>query len=122
MSSLSTSVYELITELHVIDNHLLLSVLPQLEYKLNVRDTYITICISLSPPPQSPDSEERLKVTQLLGPMFSLFGSHLSIENKPLWNCYLGRYCTLTHTLSQSVTHTLTHTHTLSQSVFSSRL
>ena len=40
VSSLSASVYELITELHVIDNHLLLSVLPQLEYKLNVRDIY----------------------------------------------------------------------------------
>lgn len=37
VSDLSEHVFDLILELYNIDNHLLLSVLPQLEFKLKVR-------------------------------------------------------------------------------------
>ncbi|NXW10389.1 PDS5B protein, partial [Fregetta grallaria] len=54
ISDLSEHVFDLILELYNIDSHLLLSVLPQLEFKLK-------------------DSE-------------------LASQNKPLWQCYLGRF------------------------------
>uniref|UniRef100_A0A8C6SEP1 PDS5 cohesin associated factor B n=1 Tax=Neogobius melanostomus TaxID=47308 RepID=A0A8C6SEP1_9GOBI len=61
VSDLSEHVFDLILELYNIDSHLLLSVLPQLEFKL-----------------KSNDNDERLQVVKLL--------------NKPLWQCYLGRF------------------------------
>ena len=46
VSDLSEHVFDLILELYNIDSHLLLSVLPQLEFKLKV-DTH-TLCLSVS--------------------------------------------------------------------------
>ncbi|XP_031550354.1 sister chromatid cohesion protein PDS5 homolog A-like isoform X2 [Actinia tenebrosa] len=74
-SDLAEKVYELILELNRISCPVLLSVLPQLEFKL-----------------KSPDVEERLAVTKLLAQMFSDPASDLATENKSLWNCYIGRY------------------------------
>ncbi|KAG8584945.1 hypothetical protein GDO81_004834 [Engystomops pustulosus] len=65
----------LILELYNIDSHLLLSVLPQLEFKL-----------------KSNDNEERLQVVKLLAKMFGAKDSELAAQNKPLWQCYLGRF------------------------------
>ena len=41
---------------------------------------------------QTTDEEERLEVTRALGKMFGAKESQLSIENKPLWQSFLGRY------------------------------
>ncbi|CAB1347449.1 unnamed protein product [Coregonus sp. 'balchen'] len=66
VSDLSEHVFDLILELYNIDSHLLLSVLPQLEFKL--------------------------KVVKLLAKMFGAKDSELAAQNKPLWQCYLGRF------------------------------
>lgn len=42
VSDLSEHVFDLILELYNIDSHLLLSVLPQLEFKLKVSGSFIT--------------------------------------------------------------------------------
>lgn len=44
ISDLSEHVFDLILELYNIDSHLLLSVLPQLEFKLKVNTSY-TFCV-----------------------------------------------------------------------------
>uniref|UniRef100_A0A452IXM7 Uncharacterized protein n=1 Tax=Gopherus agassizii TaxID=38772 RepID=A0A452IXM7_9SAUR len=75
ISDLSEHVFDLILELYNIDSHLLLSVLPQLEFKL-----------------KSNDNEERLQVVKLLAKMFGAKDSELASQNKPLWQCYLGRF------------------------------
>uniref|UniRef100_A0A803SQ72 PDS5 cohesin associated factor B n=1 Tax=Anolis carolinensis TaxID=28377 RepID=A0A803SQ72_ANOCA len=75
ISDLSEHVFDLILELYNIDSHLLLSVLPQLEFKL-----------------KSNDNEERLQVVKLLAKMFGAKDSELAAQNKPLWQCYLGRF------------------------------
>uniref|UniRef100_A0A8C5WLJ4 PDS5 cohesin associated factor B n=1 Tax=Leptobrachium leishanense TaxID=445787 RepID=A0A8C5WLJ4_9ANUR len=75
ISDLSEHVFDLILDLYNIDSHLLLSVLPQLEFKL-----------------KSNDNEERLQVVKLLAKMFGAKDSELASQNKPLWQCYLGRY------------------------------
>ncbi|XP_055492825.1 sister chromatid cohesion protein PDS5 homolog B isoform X1 [Leucoraja erinacea] len=75
ISDLSEHVFDLILELYNIDSHLLLSVLPQLEFKL-----------------KSNDNEERLAVVKLLAKMFGAKDSELASQNKPLWQCYLGRF------------------------------
>uniref|UniRef100_A0A8C3F8S2 PDS5 cohesin associated factor B n=1 Tax=Chrysemys picta bellii TaxID=8478 RepID=A0A8C3F8S2_CHRPI len=75
ISDLSEHVFDLILELYNIDGHLLLSVLPQLEFKL-----------------KSNDNEERLQVVKLLAKMFGAKDSELASQNKPLWQCYLGRF------------------------------
>ncbi|KAI1903427.1 hypothetical protein AGOR_G00027070 [Albula goreensis] len=75
VSDLSEHVFELILELYNIDSHLLLSVLPQLEFKL-----------------KSNDNDERLQVVKLLAKMFGAKDSELAVQNKPLWQCYLGRF------------------------------
>uniref|UniRef100_A0A4W3K619 PDS5 cohesin associated factor B n=1 Tax=Callorhinchus milii TaxID=7868 RepID=A0A4W3K619_CALMI len=75
ISDLSEHVFDLILELYKIDSHLLLSVLPQLEFKL-----------------KSNDNEERLSVVKLLAKMFGAKDSELASQNKPLWHCYLGRF------------------------------
>lgn len=41
---------------------------------------------------QSNDNEERLQVVKLLAKMFGAKDSELASQNKPLWQCYLGRY------------------------------
>lgn len=43
VSDLSEHVFDLILELYNIDSHLLLSVLPQLEFKLKVRELLFTV-------------------------------------------------------------------------------
>uniref|UniRef100_A0A667XL22 PDS5 cohesin associated factor B n=1 Tax=Myripristis murdjan TaxID=586833 RepID=A0A667XL22_9TELE len=75
VSDLSEHVFDLILELYNIDSHLLLSVLPQLEFKL-----------------KSNDNDERLQVVKLLAKMFGAKDSELAAQNKPLWQCYLGRW------------------------------
>ncbi|XP_033867812.1 sister chromatid cohesion protein PDS5 homolog B-like [Acipenser ruthenus] len=75
VSDLSEHVFDLILELYNIDCHLLLSVLPQLEFKL-----------------KSNDNDERLQVVKLLAKMFGAKDSELAAQNKPLWQCYLGRF------------------------------
>ncbi|KAJ8342625.1 hypothetical protein SKAU_G00325530 [Synaphobranchus kaupii] len=75
VSDLSEHVFDLILELYSIDSHLLLSVLPQLEFKL-----------------KSNDNDERLQVVKLLAKMFGAKDSELAVQNKPLWQCYLGRF------------------------------
>uniref|UniRef100_A0A671XLK9 PDS5 cohesin associated factor B n=1 Tax=Sparus aurata TaxID=8175 RepID=A0A671XLK9_SPAAU len=75
VSDLSEHVFDLILELYNIDSHLLLSVLPQLEFKL-----------------KSNDNDERLQVVKLLAKMFGAKDSELAGQNKPLWQCYLGRF------------------------------
>ncbi|CAL8281101.1 unnamed protein product, partial [Arctogadus glacialis] len=75
VSDLSEHVFDLILELYNIDSHLLLSVLPQLEFKL-----------------KSNDNDERLQVVRLLAKMFGAKDSELAGQNKPLWQCYLGRF------------------------------
>ncbi|XP_070552644.1 sister chromatid cohesion protein PDS5 homolog B-like [Ptychodera flava] len=74
-SDVSGHLYELVYELNMISNSVLLSVLPQLELKLKTND-----------------ENERLAVTKLLGKMFSDRDSDLAMQNKPLWNCFLGRF------------------------------
>lgn len=74
-STVVDHLYDLVLELHAIDSSVLLAVLPQLEFKL-----------------KSTDNEERFEVTQLLAKMFSPKASKLSMENRPLWNCFLGRF------------------------------
>lgn len=44
---------------------------------------------------QSNDNEERLQVVKLLAKMFGAKDSELASQNKPLWQCYLGRYMIL---------------------------
>ena len=41
--------------------------------------------------PQSNDNDERLQVVKLLAKMFGAKDSELAGQNKPLWQCYLGR-------------------------------
>ncbi|XP_033871267.3 sister chromatid cohesion protein PDS5 homolog A [Acipenser ruthenus] len=75
VSDLSEHVFDLIQELFAIDPHLLLSVMPQLEFKL-----------------KSNDGEERLAVVRLLAKLFGAKDSELATQNRPLWQCFLGRF------------------------------
>ncbi|KAJ7363327.1 Sister chromatid cohesion protein PDS5 A [Desmophyllum pertusum] len=74
-SILADNIYDLILELNRTCPSTLLSVVPQLEFKL-----------------KSIEVEERLSVTKLLGQMFSEQDSELATQHKPLWNSYLGRF------------------------------
>ncbi|XP_052089620.1 sister chromatid cohesion protein PDS5 homolog B-like isoform X2 [Mytilus californianus] len=74
-SELSHRLYDLIYELNQISPNVLLSVLPQLEFKL-----------------KSNEESERKQVTKLLAKMFSDEGSSLVEQNRPLWICFLGRF------------------------------
>ncbi|XP_038055315.1 sister chromatid cohesion protein PDS5 homolog A-B-like [Patiria miniata] len=74
-TELASHCYSLIYQLNTVSSTLLLSVLPQLEFKL-----------------KSNDERERLAVTKLLGQMFSNKDSDLASQNKALWNCFLGRF------------------------------
>ncbi|MBN3310209.1 PDS5A protein, partial [Amia calva] len=75
VSDLSEHVFDLIQELFAIDPLLLLSVMPQLEFKL-----------------KSNDGEERLAVVRLLAKLFGAKDSELATQNRPLWQCFLGRF------------------------------
>lgn len=44
---------------------------------------------------QSNEESERKAVTKILSRMFSDPGSKLAEENRPLWNCFLGRWATV---------------------------
>jgi hypothetical protein len=67
-------VYDLIYELNHICPSILLSVIPQLEYKL-----------------KSTDDSERLGSVSLLARMFSEKDSTLAIHHTPLWQAFIGR-------------------------------
>ncbi|XP_062864577.1 sister chromatid cohesion protein PDS5 homolog A isoform X2 [Trichomycterus rosablanca] len=75
VSDLSEHVFDLIQELFSIDPLLLVSVMPQLEFKL-----------------KSNDGEERLAVVKLLAKLFGVKDSELATQNRPLWQCFLGRF------------------------------
>ncbi|KAI1887637.1 hypothetical protein AGOR_G00192360 [Albula goreensis] len=75
VSDLSEHVFDLIQELFAIDPLLLVSVMPQLEFKL-----------------KSNDGEERLAVVRLLAKLFGAKDSELASHNRPLWQCFLGRF------------------------------
>uniref|UniRef100_A0AAY4A4K2 Uncharacterized protein n=1 Tax=Denticeps clupeoides TaxID=299321 RepID=A0AAY4A4K2_9TELE len=75
VSDLSEHVFDLIQELFSIDPLLLVSVMPQLEFKL-----------------KSNDGEERLAVVRLLAKLFGVKDSELATQNRPLWQCFLGRF------------------------------
>uniref|UniRef100_A0A8C4IVX7 PDS5 cohesin associated factor A n=1 Tax=Dicentrarchus labrax TaxID=13489 RepID=A0A8C4IVX7_DICLA len=75
VSDLSEHVFDLIQELFSIDPMLLTSVMPQLEFKL-----------------KSNDGEERLAVVRLLAKLFGAKDSELASQNRPLWQCFLGRF------------------------------
>uniref|UniRef100_A0A4W4F1P9 PDS5 cohesin associated factor A n=1 Tax=Electrophorus electricus TaxID=8005 RepID=A0A4W4F1P9_ELEEL len=75
VSDLSEHVFDLIQELFAIDPMLLVSVMPQLEFKL-----------------KSNDGEERLAVVKLLAKLFGAKDSELATQNRPLWQCFLGRF------------------------------
>uniref|UniRef100_A0A8C5Q3Y5 PDS5 cohesin associated factor A n=1 Tax=Leptobrachium leishanense TaxID=445787 RepID=A0A8C5Q3Y5_9ANUR len=75
VSDLSEHVFDLIQELFAIDPNLLMSVMPQLEFKL-----------------KSNDGEERLAVVRLLAKLFGSKDSDLATQNRPLWQCFLGRF------------------------------
>ncbi|CAL8109843.1 unnamed protein product [Orchesella dallaii] len=72
---ISHKVYDLIYELNHICPSVLLSVIPQLEYKL-----------------KSPDEAERLGSVSLLARMFSEKESKLALHHTPLWQAFLGRF------------------------------
>ncbi|CAH1778266.1 unnamed protein product [Owenia fusiformis] len=74
-SELSNYIFKLIYELNTISPSVLLAVLPQLEFKL-----------------KSNDVDERRQVSKLLAKMFSDKDSDLATQNKPLWNCFIGRF------------------------------
>ncbi|XP_076468516.1 sister chromatid cohesion protein PDS5 homolog A-like isoform X1 [Babylonia areolata] len=74
-SEVSNHLYDLIFELNQISPNVLFAVLPQLEFKL-----------------KSNEEHERKSVTKLLAKMFSEQNSDLALKNKPLWNCFLGRF------------------------------
>lgn len=118
VSDLSEHVFDLIQELFTIDPMLLTSVMPQLEFKLKVNIThtltqfsstitldhraYVSVAASLKYyirvriffkvlSLQSNDGEERLAVVRLLAKLFGAKDSELASQNRPLWQCFLGR-------------------------------
>lgn len=73
--TISQKVYDLIYELNHICPSVLLSVLPQLEFKL-----------------KSSDEEERYGSVSLLARMFSEKESTLALNHRQLWTAFLGRF------------------------------
>lgn len=71
---IATKVYDLIYELYHVCSRVLLSVLPQLEFKL-----------------KSPDEQERMGCVSLLARMFSEKDSQLATQHRQLWRAFLGR-------------------------------
>jgi len=74
-NDVSNHMYDLVYELNQVSPTILLSVIPQLEFKL-----------------KSNDESERKHVTKLLSKMFSEKDSELAAQNKALWGCFLGRF------------------------------
>ena len=72
---IATKVYDLIYELYHVCARVLLSVLPQLEFKL-----------------KSPEESERMGCVSLLARMFSEKDSQLATQHRALWRAFLGRY------------------------------
>ncbi len=72
---ISRKVYDLIYELNLISPRILLTVLPQLEFKL-----------------KSTEESERMGSVSLLARMFSEKGSMLARNHRQLWLAFLGRY------------------------------
>lgn len=121
VSDLSEHVFDLIQELFAIDPMLLTSVMPQLEFKLKVGThtpsdnhtvfqltthlfyLFSVYCALLEIHTisnatiffvlfwQSNDGEERLAVVRLLAKLFGAKDSELASQNRPLWQCFLGR-------------------------------
>lgn len=73
--SITPKIYDLIYELNVLQPSLLLTILPQLEFKL-----------------KSSKEADRLKVVVLLARMFSEKDSVLSKQHTSLWRIFLGRF------------------------------
>jgi sister-chromatid-cohesion protein PDS5 len=73
--NISRKVFDLIYELNMICPRILLTVLPQLEFKI-----------------KSTDEGERMGSVSLLARMFSEKGSNLAKNHRPLWLAFLGRY------------------------------
>ncbi len=71
---ISRKVYDLIYELNLISPRILLTVLPQLEFKL-----------------KSTEEAERMGSVSLLARMFSEKGSSLARDHRQLWLAFLGR-------------------------------
>ncbi|GFS33710.1 sister chromatid cohesion protein PDS5 homolog B-B [Nephila pilipes] len=74
-SSLSSHLYELIYEINLLNPGVLLTVIPQLEFKL-----------------KSTDEKERMEVTRTVGRMFSDQGSDMIETNKSLWESFISRF------------------------------
>lgn len=55
---------------------------------------FISVCVCVFL--QSNDNDERLQVVKLLAKMFGAKDSELAAQNKPLWQCYLGRWVSAT--------------------------
>ncbi|KAK2716297.1 sister chromatid cohesion protein PDS5 homolog B-like isoform X2 [Artemia franciscana] len=72
---IARKIYDLLYELNDICPSVLLSVLPQLEFKL-----------------KSTDEKERMESVSLLARMFSVKDSRLAYEHKQLWRAFLGRF------------------------------
>lgn len=79
-SDLGEHMYDLVYELYKVNKSVLLSVLPQLEFKL-----------------KGNEESERLQAVKLLGRMFANEDSSLAETNKALWNCYLGRFLDISY-------------------------
>uniref|UniRef100_A0A665W768 PDS5 cohesin associated factor B n=1 Tax=Echeneis naucrates TaxID=173247 RepID=A0A665W768_ECHNA len=54
--------------------------------------SFLSLLLSLPLSLQSNDNDERLQVVKLLAKMFGAKDSELAAQNKPLWQCYLGRF------------------------------
>ncbi|GFW42259.1 sister chromatid cohesion protein PDS5 homolog B [Trichonephila clavipes] len=74
-SSLSPHLYQLIYEINCLNPGVLLTVIPQLEFKL-----------------KSTDTTERAEVTEIVGQMFSDKNSNMIETHKLLWECFLDRF------------------------------
>ena len=73
--NISRKVYDLIYELNLVCPSILITVLPQLEFKI-----------------KSPDETERMGSVSLLARMFSEKDSVLAKNHRQLWMAFLGRY------------------------------
>lgn len=80
--SITPKIYELIYELNVLQPSLLLTILPQLEFKL-----------------KSSKEQDRVKVVVLLARMFSEKESVLSKQHTSLWRTFLGRFYDIASTI-----------------------
>lgn len=80
--SITPKIYDLLYELNVLQPSLLLTVLPQLEFKL-----------------KSSKEADRVKVVVLLARMFSEKDSNLSKQHTSLWRIFIGRFYDISTTI-----------------------